>query len=566
MNIISISAFNDEPGVVLLKDNRIVSFCSEKWLIKQYENQFPINSLNFCLQKGDLTIHDIDGVVCFEKPYSRFEKVITGFLKSFPFNFNGFYRDIPLWLEKRLSFSYLIEKYTDYRGEILYLNNDLANAASSYFLAKQKPSNSIVCGRHHEWSGLSRFACSGSSFKLIDRVTYPNALLDLIYAFTAFLGIRKMRLESFEGLVQYGKNDLEEQLSRIIDIKQDGSFRICEKYFDFQITHAPFTPHFVKLFGPPLSHPSECEQKHYDMIYSLDIRIKQILMSAADDLFKKSNNKSLCLSGDLFKNSNLTSSLMASSKYDMIQPDTFKKEVSALAGAAFFTNSIIKNIPVETSASLLNDARGPEFNSKKVKRFLSSRMIDFNELSDSKIISFLDEKIDAESVIGLCRGNFSIFSCHSSDPVVISSKASAARDKLCEFRDANFSYKALLSIMVLESDLKEVFTLESEFSECLSRFPESSVVSSNLRTGFIEANNLKGLENHKFKIMVIRASENELLHSLLQLRKKKENIPVLFTSPLYFNTEQSFDIAQFYNDFLDSELTSLVIENYVIEK
>jgi hypothetical protein len=245
-------------------------------------------------------------------------------------------------------------------------------------------------------------------------------------------------------------------------------------------------------------------------------------------------------------------------------------------------------------SALLNSAIGPEFSSKKVKRFLSSRMIDFKELDDSRLISFLDEKIDSDSIIGLCRGNFSIFTGHPSDPVVISSTNAAAMEELCRFRDVNFAYKALLGVMVLESDLNEVFELSPAISEYISRGESTASIAANLKNGFITENNLDNMKDHKFNLIVIpepeadnaadvtgknenqkildksgdslRCSGENLLYKLLILRKKKEKNPVLLTCPLYFDGERSFDTAQFISDFKESKLAALAIENYVIEK
>lgn len=566
MNILSISAFNSDPGVLLFKEETPASFCSEKWLIKNFIDKFPINSVNFCLQSADLTIQDIDCIICFEKPYLKFEKEITGFLRSFPYNFKWFYKKIPLWLEKKLSFSFFVEKYTDYKGEILYINNDLSNSVSSYYLSSFKMSDVIVCDEHQGWSGISRFVCANESFLLKDILSYPNSILDLISAFMSFMGIKgDTRYESFSGMALLGENDLKEEFKKIIDVKDDGSYRIANCYFDYQNYDRPYKEKFVKLFGKPLLNPEDCNQKHYDMIFSLHNRVEKIVLGAVQSLLSNSDGDNICFSGTLFKNSVLNSLIIEKKDLHNFYFDTLRRTFSGLFGATIFAKKILKKEIVKIDVKTLSMISGPEFNRKKIKRFLSSKMIDFNDLDNSKLVIFLDEQIKKNGLAGICNGAFSMLHEKVSDFRVVCSKREESIDRLCKYIDKHFAFRALPGVMVLENDLENVFDISKSLLKAITKNSTSALFSSKLNSSFVYENNLTSLSKRMFKINIIRENSDELFYNLLRFMAKKERNPILFTCPLYFDGVQLTDINNLISEFKKSDLNILVLENYVIK-
>ena len=253
MNILGLSAYYHDSSACIVKDGVLIAAVQEERFnrIKNCSD-FPIQSINFCIQQSNLSFSDIDYIAYYEQPYIKFNRILSDYIEKFPFSYLSFLKTIPQWLQDRLIIPLILKKELGYTGKVLFIPHHYSHAASTFLVSPFEEAAIITA------DGVGEFAttCIGfgksNKIKFTNRINYPHSLGLLYSTFTSYLGFK---VNSGEGttmaLASFGEPDFIEEFKQLIDIAEDGSYHLNLRYFPYNIGKKMYSGKLEKLLGQP---------------------------------------------------------------------------------------------------------------------------------------------------------------------------------------------------------------------------------------------------------------------------------------------------------------------------
>lgn len=252
MNILGISGFYHDSAACLVQDGKILAAVQEeRFTRKKHDPAFPKNAIRWCLEKGDLGGADLDIVTFYDKPFLKFERLLASYLAYAPLGFRSFVKSMPKWLKQQLWVKELIRKELGFEGEILFPEHHESHAASAFFPSPYQEAAFLTMDGVGEWATTSYGVGQGNQIQILEELHFPHSLGLLYTAFTSYIGFKVNSGEyKVMGLAPYGKPKYKDLiLKELIDLKEDGSFRINISYFDYCAGLTMTNRKFDKLFG-----------------------------------------------------------------------------------------------------------------------------------------------------------------------------------------------------------------------------------------------------------------------------------------------------------------------------
>lgn len=307
MNILGISAYYHDSAACLVRDGEIIAAAQEERFSRiKHDHSFPTLAAEYCLKEAGLEPEQIDLVAFYDKPWIKFERLMETYLTFAPRGIKSFLIAMPLWLKKKLWMSELIKKeLPGYRGEILFPEHHQSHAASAFFPSPFDRSAILTMDGVDEWATASWGIGMDNKIALHHELQFPHSLGLLYSAFTYYTGFRVNAGEyKMMGLAPYGTPKyMMTILDNLIDLKNDGSFRLNMKYFDYCSGLTMTSKEFHKLFdGPPRQPESKITQKDIDMAASIQKVTEEIIIRMARFVRRETDQKNLCLAGGVALN------------------------------------------------------------------------------------------------------------------------------------------------------------------------------------------------------------------------------------------------------------------------
>ena len=404
MYILGISCFYHDAAACLIKDGKIVAAAEEERFSRvKHDIRFPINAINFCLKKAGITGQELDYVGFYEKPLLKFERLLSQHIEMFPFSFKAFYQSIPLWLNEKLRVHSLIKKKLKYKGRIIFLEHHLAHAASAYLVSPFKESAIFTVDGVGEWTTTALGMAKGNDIELFKQINFPHSLGLLYSTATAYLGF-KVNNDEYKvmGLAPYGKPRYYEQMKKIIDVKDDGSYKLDMSYFVYHYKLRMPSKKFIREFGPVRKKEAEIEQRHKDIAASLQKLLEEVLIKIINELYKETRSENLCMAGGVALNSVANGRILRNSPFKRIYIQPAASDAGTSLGVAFYIwNTILGNKRnfVQKHAYL-----GPSYTTKEIKEFLDKNQINYTELKDKELPRIVAKLIWQNKVVGWFQG------------------------------------------------------------------------------------------------------------------------------------------------------------------
>jgi len=255
LNILGISAYYHDSAAALIKDGKIIAATQEeRFTRKKHDFNFPINAIHYCLKEADIQPGNVDFAVFYDKPFLKFERILETYLQYAPIGIKSFIKAIPLWMKKKLWIKSLIhDELLDFNGEILFSEHHMSHAASAFFPSPYDEAAIITTDGVGEWTTTSIGFGNNNQIDLLKEIHFPHSLGLLYSAFTYFTGFKVNSGEyKVMGLAPYGKPKYVQLiLDNLIDLKNDGSFRLNMDYFNFAAGLTMTNKKFAKLFDGP---------------------------------------------------------------------------------------------------------------------------------------------------------------------------------------------------------------------------------------------------------------------------------------------------------------------------
>ncbi len=275
MYILGISAFYHDSAACLIRDGEILAAAQEeRFTRKKHDFRFPTQAIQYCLKYADITGNDLDYISFYDKPFIKFERLLETYLAYAPIGIKSFWKAMPIWLKQKLWIRDIIQKEIGFQGKIIFPEHHESHAASAFFPSPYKRSAFITMDGVGEWTTTSFGTGLDNKIQIDSEIHFPHSLGLLYSAFTYYTGFKVNSGEyKIMGLAPYGEPKYVDLIfEELIDLKEDGSYRLNMKYFNYCVGLKMTNGKFNKLFGgPPRKPESRITQKEMDIAKSIQV-------------------------------------------------------------------------------------------------------------------------------------------------------------------------------------------------------------------------------------------------------------------------------------------------------
>jgi carbamoyltransferase len=411
VNILGISAFYHDSAACLVRDGRIFAAAQEeRFTRKKHDARFPKHAVDYCLREGRLRITDVDYVAFYEKPFLKFDRILHSYLAYAPTGLKSFLMAIPLWIRERIWMKDLIRRELDYQGTLIFPEHHESHAASAFFPSPFREAAFLTVDGVGEWTTTAFGSGRGNQIEIAGELHFPHSLGLLYSAFTYFTGFKVNSGEyKLMGLAPYGEPRYVDLILReLIDLKEDGSFRLNMKYFDYGVGLTMTNARFDRLFGrEPRQPESRLTQSDMDLARSIQDVTEEVIYRMATHVRKQTGMKNLCLAGGVALNCVANGRILRERVFDNIWIQPAAGDAGGSLGAALFTWYEYLGQPRQADG--VNDSQrgsylGPAYSNEETRQYLVSANIAFAELSDAELPERIADLIKAGKIIGWFQG------------------------------------------------------------------------------------------------------------------------------------------------------------------
>ncbi len=407
MYILGISCYYHDASAALLKDGVIVAAAEEeRFTRKKHDTAFPINAIQYCLKSQGISIEDIDHVGFYEKPFLKFERVLSQHLESFPKSLKVFLSSTPSWINEKLKVVKTIKKRLRYKKDIFFIEHHMAHAASSFLISPFKRSAILTVDGVGEWTTTAYGIGEGNDIHLMKEIRFPHSVGLLYSTITAYLGFSVNNSEyKVMGLAPYGnmdrkKNPYYKKLRQVVDIKDDGSYRFDLSYFKFHYADRMPSRKLCELLGGPVSkRDSEMTSRHKDIAAALQLVTEDILTKMLNHVYDVCRCDNIVLGGGVALNSVYNGKILRNTPFKKIWIHPNASDGGTSIGvASYIYNTLLgkKRNYVMKHAYL-----GPSFSTEQIRYFLDSNKIRYSEFrNDKDIIDTTSRLVFENNVVG----------------------------------------------------------------------------------------------------------------------------------------------------------------------
>ena len=412
MNILGISAFYHDSAACLVRDGHIVAAAQEERFTRiKHDHNLPEHAVEAVLGEGGLTIDDVDLVAFYDKPFLKFERLLRTYLNVAPLGLPSFLMAMPLWLKQKLVIPKVVARDLGYGGPQIFPEHHESHAASAFFPSPFERAAFVTFDGVGEWTTMSWGVGRGNQVQIKADIRFPHSVGMLYSAFTYFLGFRVNSGEyKVMGLAPYGEPRFAEAIrEHLIDIKEDGSFRLNMKYFSYLHGLRMTGRRFEKLFGIPRRTPeSDLEQVHMDLARSVQVVTEEIMLKTAHHVHRQTGEKNLCLAGGVSLNCVGNGKVLRQGPFENVWVQPAAGDAGGALGAALFAWHQYLDEPRTVSTDGRDSQRGsylgPEYSDDQIAAFLKRHDIPHQRLADDQVPVKGAELIDSGNVLGWFQG------------------------------------------------------------------------------------------------------------------------------------------------------------------
>lgn len=411
--ILGISAFYHDSAAALVVDGEIVAAAQEeRFSRKKHDDRFPTHAVEFCLSEGGLTPDQLDYVGFYDKPLTTFERLIETWLAFVPAGYRSFRKGIPVWLKQKLHLPKELRRGLggDYSGRFVFTDHHESHAASAFFPSPFEEAAILTLDGVGEWSTSCLGVGRDNAIELMKEIRFPHSLGLLYSAFTYYTGFRVNSGEyKVMGLAPYGRPIYKDRLlEHVIDLKEDGSFRMDMSYFNYCQGLTMTSERFHQLFeGPPRAPESDLTQREMDLAASVQAVSEEIMLRMARYAYEKTGQKNLVMAGGVALNCVGNGRILREGPFEnvWIQPAAGDAG-GALGTAQFIWHQLLKRPRTLTAPDMQQSSQlGPSYSGDEIERVLASAGAKFAVAEDdNQLCEQVAELIADENVIGWFQG------------------------------------------------------------------------------------------------------------------------------------------------------------------
>jgi len=585
-HILGISAFYHDSAACLVRDGRIVAAAQEeRFTRKKHDASFPKCAVEYCLREGELGIGEVDFVAFYEKPFAKFDRILHTYLACAPAGIRSFLKAIPLWIKEKIWMKELLRKELSYDGNIFFPEHHESHAVSGFFPSPFQEAAFFTVAGVGEWTTTSYGVGRGNQLEIYGELHFPHSLGLLYSAFTYFTGFKVNSGEyKLMGLAPYGEPKYVDRiLKELVDLKEDGSFRLNIAYFDYCVGLTMTNGKFERLFdGPPRKPESKLTQRDMDLARSIQEVTEEILFRMARQVRKETGLRHLCLAGGVALNCVANGRILREGLFDRVWIQPAAGDAGGALGAALFVWHQCLEKP--RHADQKKDVQqgsylGPSFSKEEIRRYLTDQGIPFLELADEEIPERIADLIAAQQVIGWFRGRMEFGPRALGARSIIGDARSPGMQEVMNLKIKFRESFRPFAPSVLRERVSDYFELTEESPYMLLVAP---VASSIRREMTAEEQRLFGLKkllsirsaipavthvDYSARIQTVTEEDNPLYYRTIRKFEEKYGCPVIINTSFNVRGEPIVCTPEHaYLCFMRTNVDFLLLENFLLEK
>ncbi len=586
MNILGISAFYHDSAACLVHDGEIGAAAQEeRFTRKKHDFSFPQNAIDFCLKKGAIKSSELDCVAFYDKPFIKFERILETYLAYAPRGIASFLQAMPLWIKQKLWMKDFIQTELKFEGKIVFPEHHESHAASAFFPSPFREAAFLTMDGVGEWATTSYGVGKDNKIEILAEIKFPHSLGLLYSAFTYYTGFKVNSGEyKVMGLAPYGRPVFKDLiLKELIDLKEDGSFKLNMKYFDYCAGLRMTNGRFDKLFDAPRRKPeSRVTQREMDLARSIQEVTEEVMLRITRHVQKVTGQKNLCLAGGVALNCVGNGRVLREGPFENIWIQPASGDAGGALGAALFAWHQYLEKPRVVNGrtdSMRGSYLGCEFSNDEIEAFLSKREIPLTRLQDAELPEKIADLVAQEKVIGWFQG-----------AMEFGPRALGGRSILGDSRSPKMQEQMNLKIKFRESFRPFA---PSVVAEKVSDYFEMSVESPYMllvspvhkkwrREMTDDEKKLEGIEllnvkrsgipavthvDYSARVQTITEPQNPRFYQLLKKFDEKHGCPVMINTSFNVRGEPIVCTPEdAYRCFMRTHMDHLVLGNYLLNK
>ncbi|PJE03204.1 MAG: carbamoyltransferase [Leptospira sp.] len=592
--IIGISAYYHDSAAALIRDGEIIAAAQEeRFTRKKHDSKFPSNAIEYCLKEANVSFSDVSEVVFYDKPLVKFERLLETYLSYAPRGLLSFFAAMPIWIKEKLFLKSTLKKeFQKLSGpgkpipKLLFTEHHQAHAASTFFVSPFQKAAVLCMDGVGEWATSSVWLGEGNSLKPLWQIDFPHSLGLLYSAFTYYTGFKVNSGEyKVMGLAPYGEPKYKDLIYKyLIDVKEDGTFRLNMKYFNYAVGLTMTNSKFHKLFGaPPRKAESTLTQREMDLARSVQEVTEEVMIKICRTIQKETKTDYLCMAGGVALNCVANGKILEQGIFKEIFIQPAAGDAGGGLGAALSAWYEYNNNPripaKDLTGSIKGSYLGPQYSRDEILQTLTEQNAKYEELNDDTISTRLADVLADGAVVGYFQGRMEF-----------GPRALGARSIIGDPRNSKMQSTMNLKIKyresfrpfapaVLAEKVKDYFEIDSPSPYMLIVAP----VNKNHRIAMTsEQEKLFGIEklnvprstlpaithvDYSARIQTVHESTNPKFYNLLKAFDAKTKCAVLVNTSFNVRGEPIVNTPEdAYRCFMRTEMDYLVLENFLLSK
>ncbi len=591
-SILGISAFYHDSAATIIVDGEIIAAAQEERFTRiKHDSSFPHNAIKFVLNYAKIKLSEVDQVVFFEKPFLKFERLLETYVAFAPKGFKSFCKAMPIWIkeklfQKKLLFENLKKLDVNFNDpkKIFFSDHHLSHASSAFFPSPFKEAIILTADGVGEWATTTVAIGKDNHLEIKKEIHFPHSLGLLYSAFTYYTGFKVNSGEyKLMGLAPYGEPIYIEKIYQLIDIKEDGTFRLDQSYFNYSTGLTMTSNKFHKLFGSKPRNPKNdnITQFHMDIAASIQKVTEEIMVKLAISIKNEYKIDNLCLAGGVALNCVANGKILEKEIFKKIWIQPAAGDAGGSLGAALSLWHIEQNNPrkIDPKDSMKGAYLGPEYNKNEIEKELNKLGANYEILDDEILLKKTVEDLTNGDAVGWFHGRMEF-----------GPRALGARSILGDPRSANTQKNLNLKVKYRESfrpfapsvlinDLSDWFNLKEESPYMLivaniNNNKSIEMTNEEKKLFGIEKLNIKRSEipavthvDYSARVQTVSEDFNPKYYKLIKKFKEKTGCPILVNTSFNVRGEPIVNSpTEAFNCFMGTNLDKLIIENFYLVK